>query len=355
MEAKTALLEYKDIIEVEIKKFFKEKLAEASSLSPYARIITKSLFVFTNRGGKRLRSALLYHTYRMFKKNNQKDIIKAGVAIELIHSYLLIHDDIIDEDKLRRGGHTIPYEYELFHSNRFHKRDSRHFGESMAICIGDLSSHYSLELLSSLRFPEKYKNEALELVNKQIADVIFGEALDVLLEVRDDVKQKDIILVHRLKTARYTFETPMYVGAILAGVNDKVLGRISKYAIPAGIAFQIQDDILGMFGDETKMGKPSYSDLQEGKQTLLILKAIERGTSKEVKVIIEALGNKNLTKKQHEDVKEIIDRTGSLDYSRSLAKRYVNKSKKALIELKPYSKRLEFFEAIADYMVKREF
>ena len=152
---------------------------------------------------------------------------------------------------------------------------------------------FANELLSSLNMKEKNKIKAIKAFNEMTAKVIYGQQLDILSEM-EEITIEDISLIHRLKTAAYTIEGPLIIGALLAGAKN--LKTFSKYAIPLGKAFQMQDDILGVFGDEKKLGKPIGSDIKEGKQTILILKALEVANDKQKKIITKNLGNKKLTK-----------------------------------------------------------
>jgi len=165
------------------------------------------------------------------------------------------------------------------------------------------------------------------------------------------------MLVHYYKTGKYTYETPLHTGAILAGASDDDLKALTEYAIPGGIAFQIQDDILGMFGDEYKIGKPADSDLSEGKKTLLIVKAFEKGDSLQKKILNKNLGSPKISSKDLREVRQIIIDTGSLEYSKKIALNLVNKAKE---RLQKYShsnwipEGREFLDGIADYMIKRD-
>jgi geranylgeranyl diphosphate synthase type I len=353
--AKQMLADFKPLVEEELEKYFKKEVRKAKKISPYTEKIVKDLEEITLRGGKRLRANLVYSSYLLLGGRKKKEILKTSSFIEILHSYLLIEDDVMDQSDTRRGKDTLHKIYRDYHKRNFYKRNPEHFGESIAINIGLIGCHLALNILNNSNFPAELKIKAMNKVNEQISLVGHGQIHDILLEVREDLKIEDVLLVHLLKTAKYTFETPMHVGAILAGAKERDLKLLSKYAIPAGIAFQIQDDILGMFGDEEKVGKPVDSDLKEGKQTLLIIKALERASKADTKKIIEALGNPRVTKKQLKEVREVIEKTGSYDYSKKLARRYVRKAQKALEDMDKWnSKGKEFLKGIAQYMIERE-
>jgi geranylgeranyl diphosphate synthase type I len=153
----------------------------------------------------------------------------------------------------------------------------------------------------------------------------------------------------------YTFDGPIKIGAILAGANDSSLEALSRYSVPLGKAFQIQDDILGMFGTEEKLGKPVTSDLKEGKKTLLILEALSRANKNQKEIIELNLGNKKVTYNSLKQVRKVIEETGSLEESNSFAKQLVEEAINELNKMKLRKEGKDFLLNIAEYMIKREY
>jgi geranylgeranyl diphosphate synthase type I len=182
--------------------------------------------------------------------------------------------------------------------------------------------------------------------------VIYGESLDVLSSIKPNFTKKDLELTHYLKTASYTVEGPLHLGAILAGATNQQLQTLSKYAIPLGKAFQLQDDILGLFGDEKKLGKPVASDIKEGKKTLLILKALEKASEHDKTVLKASLNNQNVTKEDIQKVRDIVTATNSLEHSQNTAKKLIKQAKQAITNL-PQSESKQFLIELADYMLER--
>ena len=174
------------------------------------------------------------------------------------------------------------------------------------------------------------------------------------LRCEGNASEKEILKVHENKTAKYTIEGPLHLGALLAGAKGRILKDLSAYAVPVGIAFQIQDDILGVFGSEKKLGKPVCSDLREGKQTLLIAKALEKGSGVDRKMIKKLLGNKNVTPREIDTFREIVRKSGSLAYSQNLAKKLIEKGKETLVKSAVKKEAKDFLVGIADYIVNRE-
>jgi geranylgeranyl diphosphate synthase type I len=355
MNLPKTLKNHKEKVDSILAEFFEEKIAEAGCVNDFPKEKMKLLRNYTLRGGKRIRAALLYYGYRCFSDENEEAILRASAAVELIQSFLLIHDDIIDNDNLRRGGPTIHKAYEKIHKERYKRYDSTHFGRSMAILLGDLSATLANEILCGLDFNPHYKVNAMKKLNQSVREVIYGEALDVLSQIEEKVSMEDILLIHELKTATYTVEGPLHIGVILAGASGSDLKTLSDYAIPLGQAFQLQDDILGMFGSQEKIGKPVGSDLKEGKKTALILKALEKASPKQKNTILNALGNKEISASEIEEVRRVIVETGSLDYSKSLIRDLTNKAKKAIKNSNFKEIGKNFLLGIADYIATRDY
>lgn len=305
--------------------------------------------------GKKLRGAYVYFGYLASGGDDKKKILDLCASIELIHSYFLIHDDIMDQDSIRRGMMTMHARYEQIHKKRYKRGDSAHFGESIAIIGGDLANSFGYDILANSSFSEKIKLEILNKMNSLVIDTIAGQFLDIKFEVSQNVTRHDIMTVLKYKTAKYTIEGPLHIGAIAANKNvPQNLKIFTDYAIPLGVAFQIRDDILGIFGSEKKLGKPVGSDIREDKRTILIYKALGGASSAQKKILKNCLGNNNLTKQQIEDFRQVIIDTGSLDYATKEANKLLvdalNVIKKA--NLKKEGK--DFLINIAEYLVKRE-
>ena len=349
----TDILEYyKEKIELRLKTFLDEKISEAEKISYSSREIMQYIKEFNLRGGKRIRSVLIIMAYKSLGGKNENAIIDIAASAELMQSFLLIHDDIIDDDDLRRGGPTMHRIY----AEKYKGCDNpKKFGENMAIIAGDLLASLGNEIISKSAFDEEKKLKLLQKFNKIIKLTGYGEIIDILSGLKTNVTEQDISKMHKLKTAVYTIEGPLHMGAIAAGASDDQLKILSEYAIPLGMAFQLKDDILGLFGSEEKLGKPADSDIKEGKKTLLILKVLENADKEQKELIGNALGNKNITKTELTKVREIIKKTGSLDYSEILAEKLVKRAKNVIKNSDFEKQGKNFFLEIADYIIKRDY
>jgi len=344
----------KETVERHLEAFLRGKITEATRISPGAEELIRVLKEFTLRGGKRLRAALVYYGYRCFSGRDTEAVWNVAMCLELVQSFLLIHDDVIDEDDTRRGGWTVHRHYSDLHRQRYHRRDPKHFGESMAILCGDLALALANEIVGGVVLDAPLRGAILDRMHRMVSHAIYGECMDVLSEVEAEVSEQDILLIGMLKTASYTVEGPLHMGALLAGAESEDLDRLSRYAIPLGKAFQVQDDILGLFGDAERLGKPVGSDIREGKRTFLILKALEKADQDQRAFLERMLGNKEVTEADVEEIRRLVVETGALDACNEMARKLVEESRKALKACPWREEGVEFLEGALAFMVERE-
>jgi geranylgeranyl diphosphate synthase type I len=341
-------------VEGHLEALFRDKIAEASRISPAAEDLMRVLQEFTLRGGKRLRASLVHYGHRCFSGREIEEVWKVAMCQELVQSFLLIHDDVIDEDDTRRGSWTVHRHYADLHRERYHRRDSTHFGESMAILCGDLGLALANEVLGGMVLQAPVRRTILDTMNRMVSHAIYGECMDVLSEVEDEVSEQDILTIGMLKTASYTVEGPLHMGALLGGAQQGDLERLSRYAVPLGKAFQVQDDILGLFGDEDRLGKPVGSDIREGKKTFLILKALERAKPAEQEYIRRTVGSKEVTEEDVEEIRRLVIETGSLEACNEMSRGLVDEARQALTGCRWREEGVAFLEGAIRFIVERE-
>ncbi|HRY82315.1 MAG TPA: polyprenyl synthetase family protein [Candidatus Moranbacteria bacterium] len=355
MDAIEMLKNYKKRVEPYLCDYFNRKIKEAKKLDSLAVQAVKMIADFTMAGGKRIRPALVYYGYLASGGKDGKEIIEASMGIELIHSFLLIHDDIIDRDKLRHGVMTVHEKYRKIGERISPKKDNAHFGNSMAIVAGDLAYSMANEIIFNAKFPPEIIIKALDKLQDIVYATIPGEMLDVVMENRGRTTEKEILRMFEGKTSRYTFEGPLHFGSILSGNSVEMLPAFSRYSLPLGKAFQLRDDILGVFGTEKKLGKSVGADVTEGKQTLLLIKALEKSNASQKKIIQKCLGKKDLSKNELEEFRQVIRETGSLEYCQNLSEKFVAEALEALKKIKFKNEEAKkFLEGIAQYIIKRE-
>lgn len=283
-------------------------------------LVSPSLFEsireFTLRDGKRLRPLLLILTYKGYSPASQKisrKLYNASTCMEFLHNFMLIHDDIIDRSDLRRGRPTM---HKIL-ARTVKTPDPDKLGIDLGIIAGDIVYALAIDAFLSINEPSARKERALKYFIQTAAFTAMGEYIDTVSGVKpvEEVTEQDVYLNYTLKTARYTFDCPMVTGAILAGANNKEIKKISRFGILIGQAFQIQDDIIGVFETEANIGKSILSDLVEGKKTLLVTHAFRVLKGKARQEFLRIFTQKNKTLQDLEAVKRIFLRTQSLNYA----------------------------------------
>ena len=362
MNATEKLKEHKQEVDKRLSKYFHEKLEHAVTESESIEYITelsKHINEYNLRGGKRIRPAFVVEGYRAVGGEDIDAIYDAALAVETMEGFLLIHDDMMDRDDLRRGGKTVHSIYREWFKKEFNGNDkeAEHFGDSMAIDAGDIVETFGPELIATSNFPAERRVEAIKKYAVITRYTGYGQALDLIVEKLpvEKVTEKHVLTVHKFKTSLYTITGPLQIGVILAGGSKEQQGIMEQYGENVGIAFQIQDDILGIYADEKKLGKPVGSDLKEGKRTLLILKALEKGTPEQQEKLKSFLGKQDITPEDVKEAQKIIEETGSLAYSKQLAIDYAKKGIQAIENADFNQEAKEYMLGIADYLINREF
>lgn len=352
MEAKAYLKDHIKKTQPILDSFFKSEEKKAAKISPITAEMMRIYRSFM--GGKNIRGSLTKLGYECFGGKNERAILEASLMVEIAHAFLLMHDDIMDQDNLRRGRPTIHVQYEKLHQQRYKKGESRHYGTSLAIDLGDAGFVISNLILANSQFSPKVKEKVSRKFHQVLLETAFGQAIDVSYENLESVTEEDVMRVHHYKTANYTITGPLQYGALFAGAEEKEIGKIEKYGLPVGIAFQLRDDELGLLSDEKTLGKPIGGDVKENKNTILHLKALELAKVKDKEFIKDAYGNKDLTEKELDRVREITIKTGALAYSQKMARDLVEKGKKFVPQITSNLELQDTLYKIADYMIERE-
>lgn len=236
-----------------------ERKNEIANISPLLDPVISAMTELA-AGGKRLRGLLVILGYQLSGGTLSEDIYKAAAVMELFHLGLLIQDDVMDRDKLRRGVKTIHSRY----------IDS-HLGESIAVCAGDLPFGWGMEILAGLEIAPAKINNALKVWGKYFGRVGYGQILDVFGEQRGDTGAKEILQVLMIKSGEYTCVLPLLLGAALAGGDAKTTENLRQYGMELGWVFQLRDDWLSEYGDSTITGKPTGNDAREGRKSYAVM------------------------------------------------------------------------------------
>lgn len=352
MDVKAELLRFAKEIEIKLEKYWQDQLALDFGFNQKQKELIRKILDHAKDhnkiGGKRLRSALLYHTFGMGEKPVTEALWNAAMSLEIVHTALLMHDDFADEDELRRGKPTTQVVF---------GKINKHYGDSMAVNIGGAVQIMGYELLLTSGFPAELAKKSLEVYLRGIVNTYWGQSFDISLPYLGDWTEGDVIALHSAKTAIYTYQNPIFIGAILAELPHAVFPTLQKYAMHAGVAFQIQDDILGVFGETESTGKSADSDLLQGKSTLLALKTLEMGKADQVGAFKKVWGKKESSREDIDLAKKAIAESGALKYNVDFSKREAKKAVEIIEELKLLGLKkegLDFLQAIAIYMVERE-
>ncbi len=316
------------------------------SLAEKARLVDKYIPVFLpvappdglyyamrhllDAGGKRLRpSALLLAAEAV--GGRAENVLPAAIALELIHNFTLIHDDIMDEADLRRGIQTV------------HKK----WGVSKAIIAGDALYSKAIEVLSFAKSEPSHIIESIELLSKTCVDVCEGQWMDIDFQDRKDVTEEEYMTMVEKKTAAL-FAAALKIGAILSGAKRDESQALWDYGRLAGTGFQIYDDVIDLITPEELLGKAQGGDIIEGKRTLIIINAFSKG------VIINILGKSNATRSEMSATITALKESGSIDYAINKAISFIEEGKSAL-KILPNSEAKKMLIELADYMIARKY
>lgn len=314
----TLLKQVRRDVDTRLAALFQRKLTEAGPLGPDVVALVEALSDLTMRGGKRFRPALLYAAYRAVDDQApETTALDAGAALELLQTYLLVHDDWMDRDDVRRGGPAV-------HAMLAHHYGSRTLGDAAALLAGDYASAIALEALASVKTSGDRIAQAARLFAQIQQDAIRGQQIDLV------GKSENIELMHDLKTGSYTVRGPMLLGAILAGGTVEVLARLGQFARPLGIAFQLRDDLLGAFGSPKETGKPFGSDIRSGKKTALFEEALSRTGPADRHSLTETVGRRDATDTEVKTVVAVYERCGARDAVERRVNQLVKKAVSAL-------------------------
>lgn len=293
-------------------------------------------FVNQSQGGKRIRAALVKLGYELAGgEANNKDILAPAAAMEIFQTSILSHDDIIDKSTLRRGKPSL-----------YEKLGGDHYGISQTISLGGLGFFLCMQILSESRFPEHAKTNALVFFTKAAQKTALGQ-------MRDVAHDPDILQVAFIKTAYYSFITPLTLGAFYANTTEKLLKNLYIFGKNAGIAYQIYDDILGVFGNNVT-GKSNTSDITDGKKTLLIFYAKEKAGEKEKKILDSLYGKPDLSASEQEKIKEIIEKTGARDLAEKKAEEYLGLAQEAISNITPSQELRSVLSDLLLYLKERK-
>ncbi len=305
----------KNNVESELNSYL-DNLNKSYSLSRISPLLFSSIKEFVARKGKRVRPMLFVIGYLGFARKQAAGLYSSALSLELLHDFMLVHDDVIDKSDLRRGKPTM---HKMLGAYLRKYKNIKFSGEDLSVIIGDVMYALALHTFLSIKEDPVRKEKALKRLIEAAIFTGSGEFIELLFGIKDidKISKQDIYKIYDLKTAFYTFACPLSMGAILGGANQNQADRLFQYGAYLGRAFQIKDDIIGMFGKESKIGKSTLTDLQEAKKTILLWHAYNHADTKD-KIIIRRLLNREKIK--NSDLllmRRILIKCRTLDYARN--------------------------------------
>jgi geranylgeranyl diphosphate synthase, type I len=263
-------------------------------------------------GGKRFRAAFCHWGFRsvVAEPADVEALVRAAASLELLHASALVHDDFMDASDTRRGRPATHKAFEALHREQGWPGRPEQYGASSAILLGDLLLSWSDEMLRTCGLPRDVVDAALRFFDTTRSEVITGQFLDVSAQARGESDLDQAMRVLRYKSAKYSIERPLHVGASLAGAEPSLIDALGDFGLPLGEAFQLRDDLLGVFGDPNVTGKPAGDDLTEGKRTVLVALAVQHASPEDAGRLDAALGSP-LTLDEVAELRRIIDESGA--------------------------------------------
>jgi geranylgeranyl diphosphate synthase type I len=298
-------------VDDELAAFLAERASTLEAVGPELAAVSQAARSLVLDGGKRLRPRFSYWGWRSVNGPEVDDsgLIRAAAALELVHVCALVHDDLMDSSATRRGMPAAHTRFATMHRDAKWGGEAENFGAAAAILLGDLLLSWADTLFAR----SSVAGSARAVYDDMRELVMAGQYLDVLVQVRREFRSADAVRVAEYKTSKYTVECPLHLGAAASGAPAGVFAALSAYAIPIGEAFQLRDDVLGVFGDPSVTGKPAGDDLLEGKQTLLVSLAMESASVQQADLLRLGVGNRSLASDDVEELRTIIRATGALD------------------------------------------
>ncbi|MEP6815973.1 MAG: polyprenyl synthetase family protein [Marmoricola sp.] len=262
-------------------------------------------------GGKRFRAAFCYWGHQAISPaDDESALLRACGSLELLHASALVHDDYMDASDVRRGRPATHREFATLHERAGWRGDPEQYGASAAILLGDLLLSWSDEMLRTCGLPDDRVRGAQAFFDLTRSEVVTGQFLDVSAQARGASDVDIAMNVLRYKSAKYSIERPIHIGAALAGANEAIITALTRFGLPLGEAFQLRDDLLGVFGDPDTTGKPAGDDLTEGKRTVLTALALDALPEADARHLDASLGQP-LDETQVTRLRELVDSSGA--------------------------------------------
>jgi geranylgeranyl diphosphate synthase type I len=312
--------EFRAEVHRELATFLQVKRDEAAQIDSRFVVAVDSLRDFVLGGGKRLRPTFAWWGWRGAGGSpidpQAQAVLRAVSSLELIQACALVHDDLMDDSTTRRGAPTVHVDFAARHRAAGWLGTPERFGSATAILVGDIALAWADDMLRSADLWPDQLTRAHTVWQAMRTEVLAGQYLDVLTQACGDERPEAALQIDRYKTAAYTVERPLHLGAAIAGADPALVYAYRRFGADIGVAFQLRDDLLGMFGDPRVTGKPAGDDLREGKRTLLLAYGLraadEKRTTGAAEVLRSAIGNPQLDENTVTEVRELLIEIGAV-------------------------------------------
>ena len=313
-----------------LREFLREAVPALGGIADELAPLGQTTEAFVLDGGKRLRPQFCYWGYRATAAGDSEDIIRAAAALELLQACALVHDDVIDGSDTRRGQPAVHRRFAALHRSSGWYGDPERFGEAAAILLGDLALIWADSALTRSGFDAAALQRAAPVWDAMRVEVMCGQYLDVVEQARGGGSVERALRVARFKSAKYTIERPLHLGAALGAAEPELTRAFTSYGLPLGEAFQLRDDVLGVYGDPDVTGKPAGDDLREGKRTVLIAYAFDSANEAQAEQLRTRLGDPQLDADGVTVLRDIIAATGAVDRVEGLIATQADEAVRAL-------------------------
>ncbi|MFW9851097.1 MAG: polyprenyl synthetase family protein [Candidatus Thorarchaeota archaeon] len=334
------------------------KISQISKLGKYHTQFYEYLKEYFMRGGKRLRPILVAIGYKAINEDVHHDhLYRAACSMEILHNGTLLHDDLIDHDETRRGGPTFHARYrDAYLTHTDDQQKAFGWGMTMAIIGGDILLNMGAQAIQDSELDDTTSVKCLTQYQTAYQYLGDGVMLEMNMVYEPTVTPEIYLKMVSLKTA-VLFYTSLLIGATIARASESQLAALHEFGFKVGQAFQMQDDILGSFGDESVTGKSADGDIREGKKTMLLLKSYELANLNQKKIIDDLLGKDDMTKEEVEQVRNVFKQSGGFDATNTLMEQLLAEGQAALDSAQPplTPKYKEFLLALSEFLTKRDY
>ena len=340
MNWETSLDYYGELVEKRLASYFDAVVKEARDYHPFIADSYSDLREFVLRRGKRLISCSTLLTYKGYTGRVDANILNACIGIEIFRHCILVHDDLVDADCLRRGGRTL--------HRKFTENFDDRFGEGTAIFIGDIAYALTMHAITNSGFPQERIDRSLLLLLKGYQEINESQILDLLFSYKNvDVDEWHVMASKR---APSLFKATMLMGAILGEAPENELRTLGEAAVNIGYSFDIQDDIIDTFAQEKHYGRPPCGDVILGKKPLHVIYALNSADRKSSSTLKNLLGKKSLTQEDVELIRTIIRESGGLETAKEISKQHAKKARALIVQTSMHEDVKDFFRNLIAYM-----